>query len=151
LHTAGGLDCAHVFFSAAAQSSLPKPFRAQLQIGALEITVWGGAGTAASAGAGAGVAAVVLSVADAGAAGSVVLAAGVSAVALPGAVGSVVVAFAGGVASVTAEQSVPMLVPVPSMPVRAAGAVPQMAVLPLRLLVQSNKAQASRRVGSNEG
>jgi hypothetical protein len=82
---------------------------------------------------------VVLSVGVAGAAGSVVLAAGVSAVALPagGVVPSVAVAFAGGgVVSVTAEQSVPRLVPVPSTPVRPAGAVPQMAVLPLRLLLQ---------------
>jgi hypothetical protein len=80
----------------------------------------------------------VLSVAGAGAAASVVLAAGESAVALPGVV-PFVVAFAGGVASATAEQSVPRLVPVVSRPVRPAGAVPQMAVLPLRLLLHSNE------------
>lgn len=144
LHTSGGFDPAHVFFSAVAQSSLPKPFSAQLQIGALAMTVGGGAGAAAGAGAGAGVAAVVLAVAGAGAPSVALAAGGVPAVALPAVVPSVVV-LAGGVASVTAEQSVPRFVPVESTPVRPAGAVPQMAVLPLRLLLQSSMSKAGRQ------
>jgi hypothetical protein len=75
--------------------------------------------------------------------------AGASAVVLPSAVvlSGAVVFVAGGVVAVTDAQSVPRLVPVESKPVRPSGAAPQMAVLPLRLLLR-NKMMEHENTGS---
>jgi hypothetical protein len=80
----------------------------------------------------------------------VALAAGVSAVVLPAVVLSGVVVFAGGVVAVTDAQSVPRLVPAESRPVRPSGAVPQMAVLPLRLLLRSSKENPGRHAARDQ-
>lgn len=141
-HTVGGFEPAQTFFSAFEQSVLPKPLSAQLQTGALAITVGGGAGAFAGASAtgaaGAsfatavvfcvGAAAVVLFVVFAFGARAAGSAAGFAVVSAAGAVvlsaaagGVTSAAVAGGVVAATLSQLFPTLVPVESTALIPAG------------------------------